>query len=227
MRPRIDWNAAALAVVVAACAGGTTAPPLPPLPDRATRATLSGPLCASESCSCKAADDAPGRADPGAKRFEVRLGPAEHELWATIDGMVLFKGRERATDCFYVDLRPGVHQVAIRGAHDGGVGFRAAISEGGGDAARAWWYDTFAFACGSPGPCDRSALRDLEAEVAGKRGKLDPCGSTKVKKIRWHSGQLLHGGLPDDLQVSLELQVYDFAPGHPPGAAACTETREP
>jgi hypothetical protein len=219
--------AALAALSLLACSGGAaTAPPLAAVPDRATRATLAGPLCEGASCQCREGVVDAGRPDAGKKRFELRLGPADHEVWATVDEMVLYKSRERATDCFYLDLLPGVHHVKLRGAGEPAVGFQASISEQGGTDGQAWWYDTFLFACGSPGPCDRAALDDFKRSMGGHGGKLDPCGSTKVKRAGWHSGRMPDHGSPTDLEVGLELHVYGFAPAHPPGDPSCTGAAE-
>jgi hypothetical protein len=215
--------AALLALVATGCSGGAAAiEPLPPAPEPTTRATLAGPLCDGAVCTCSSEEGDAGRPDAGKKRFEVRLGPAEHELWATIDGMVLYKSKERATDCFYVDLAPGDHAVALRGASASGVGFEARIAEQGGAASDAWWwYGTFGFACGAPGVCDRRTLDEFIGGLRGKHGKLDPCGSTKVQGVSWRSGRMPDSGRPTDLEVDLRLEVYAFAPQNPPGHADC------
>jgi hypothetical protein len=213
--------AAALAL---ACGGSTQVEPLSPAPDPATRATLAGPLCDQGRCTCRSDDAGAGAPAAGLKRFEIRLGPAEHALWATIGDMVFYKDRERATDCFYVDLGPGRHPVSLRGASDAGVAFRAAISEQGGDEERPFWYETFDFACGAPGACDRAELERFLASVQGKQGKLDPCGSTKARGITWHSSRMPEAGGPTDLRVAFELDVHRFAPSLPPGDPGCAST---
>src|SRR6266545_7118199 len=110
----------ALALVASACGGGggaqkdstpTGSPAegegeLQRAPAPRTEAMLVGPLCRGESCRCRAGDDDAGRPAPGHKRFEIRLGPSDDPLWALVDGMVLFKSRENADACFYVDLKP-------------------------------------------------------------------------------------------------------------------------
>lgn len=214
-------------LALAACGGGAAhVEALPPPPEPVTRATLVGPLCDTERCRCKAGDDDAGRPEAGFKRYEIVLGPADHELWATVDGMTLFKSREQATACFYVDLRPGEHPVVLRGAGEPAVGFEATIAEQGGNEDRAWWYASFAFSCGAPGSCDRAALQEFLAGVKARKGKLDPCGSTKVLRPTWHSGRMPDHGRPNDLQVALALQVYAFTPENPPGGAACGEAAE-
>jgi hypothetical protein len=226
-RGRNPTNLAVLCVlagtgIALGCGGGSQqVEALPPPPERGTRATLAGPLCGEAICTCREGDDDAGRAEDGTKRYEIKLGPAEHEMWATVGTMLLYKSRERATDCFYLDLRPGIYEVAVRGASDEAVGFQAAISEQGGEGETTWWYDTFRFACGAPGPCDRAALDEFTRSTQGKRGKLDPCGSTKVKEIGWHSGRMPDHGSPTDLRVAMKLHVYAFDPGQPPGSAAC------
>jgi hypothetical protein len=214
------------ALGAAACGGSSAgAPPLAPPPDRATRATLVGPLCADGQCRCRSEDDADevGTPEAGKKRYEIRLGPADHELWASLDDMVLYKDRERATACFYVDLAPGVHPMRVRGVDESPLGFQVQVAEQGGDGERLWWYDTFAAACGAPGPCDKAALDEVLAGVRGKKGKLDACGSTKIKEVAWHTGRAPDVGGLTDVELRLALQIYGFAPSHPPGDPACLD----
>src|SRR5690606_24104204 len=99
---------------VAGACGGAGPPALRPVPAPITRATLVGPLCAGEDvkCRCREPGEDIGAPDPGLKRYEIRLGPTGDELWATLDDMVFYKGKERAEECFYVDLRPGKHPVS-------------------------------------------------------------------------------------------------------------------
>jgi hypothetical protein len=133
----------AIALGLLACSG-TTNPnlvTLKPPPAPTTIATLAGPLCDGQVCKCRVhnapADGGAGVPDDGVKRFEVKVGPSEHELWITIDDMVLYKSNARAEECFYVDLGAGDHTVGLRAHRGGGLSAAVAISEYG-PATSSW-----------------------------------------------------------------------------------------
>lgn len=212
-------------LLLAACGGSTTRtqPELPPLPPPGTRATLAGPLCEGDTCKCRGETGDPGTPDSKAvKRYEIEIGPVDNEMWVTVDDMVLYKSRERATECFYVDLTsPGEHKVTIRAHGEPAFGARVTIREIGVDPKS--YYDTFTFGCGGPGACDQPQLRDWRDGLRRyTRGVHDPCGSTKIKGIEWDTGEMPDATLPSDLYVKLVLQPYAFAPKHPSGDPACS-----
>lgn len=219
-------------VVIAACQGtpkGVTTVALSPPPEPVTRATLAGPLCEDGVCQCRdpraPADGGAGEPEGETKRFEIKVGPAEHELWVTLDDMVLFKSTARAVDCFYVDLGPGEHPMGLRAHHGGGLSARVEISEYA--AATKSWYETFQFSCGAPGVCAHDELDEYKAGLGKyKRGIHDPCGSVKITKIGWDSGVAPDQLHPDDLQVAWHLDIYDFAPKQPHGHPSCAEKFE-
>jgi hypothetical protein len=206
---------------------GSAASAMTPLPPRVTRATLAGPLCEGMEvqCQCRApaTEDAPtggsaGEPEPGFKRYEIRLGPTEDELWATIGDMVFYKTRERGEECFYVDLRPGKHPVSLRAKAAQGFAARMTIAEQG---ARGW-YDTFLFDCSTPNRCAMADLHDWDEAIRARKGEIhDPCGSTKIRDVRWQTGRLPDRLHPDELQLDLVLDIYRFTPEHGPGDAAC------
>jgi len=206
---------------VIACAGSVTQEKIPDPPDPSTRATLSGPLCGPERCQCRTTDVEPGLPDPEFKRYEIKLGPSTNELWARIDGMVLFKTRERATECFYVDLRPGEHNVSLRARGPNGFGARIAISEQG--AAGPYWYNTFDFACGAPGLCDRDTIAQWKKDIQPLGDKHDPCGSTLIQNLTWITGRMPDNLHPADLLLEFKLKIYKFIPDYAPGAEECEE----
>lgn len=226
--PRMPLPArAALAVAVAlgstalSC-GGSQQPvnPFVEIPDRSTRATLAGPLCQENRCQCmnEGSPGLPERA--GMKRYHFQLGPVENEMWVMVDSMVFYKSAEKASECFVVDLRTGEHEVVIRAQGEHGTAAHLQVAELGAEGA----YRTFDFACGGPGSCAQSTLRDWHASLAKyKRGAHDPCGSTKIKKVKWTSDRAEDKVHPNDMQVDFVLDVYEFTPKHPPGDPACAE----
>lgn len=212
-----------------ACGGGTArdVPTMPEPPPRMTRATLAGPLCQGTTCRCKKDDADAGVPEvAGVKRYEVVLGPSDNELWATVNGMVLYKSVERATECFYLDLAsPGDHPVTLRARGEAGFGARLTIREL--QASGPAWYSTFEFVCGAPGACRVDQLRDFRASLARyKRGIHDPCGSTKIQGLEWDTGRMPDVSVPADLYLQLRLKPYKFAPDKPPGHADCKDNYE-
>ena len=212
------------AVLLFGCGGGGqtgSQPAARPAGER-TEAVLVGPLCQGEACRCREGDDDAGEPPAGNKRFEVRLGTSDDALWATVDGMVLYKSPETPDACFYIDFRPGQHKVDLRGKGDSaGLTAAIAIAEQGGAQDATWWYRTFDFQCGSPGRCDRQAMESWKSEIAGLGGKHDPCGSTKVWGITWESERAPEQEQPDELKLAFTLDVYKFAPANPPGSNEC------
>ncbi len=221
-------------VLACACGGGTAQEAAPSAgaaasgpnqdleqPPARTEAVLAGPLCQGDACRCRESDDDAGSPPGGFKRFEVRLGPSDDPLWATVDGMVLFKSDQRPESCFYVDLKTGKHAVALRGRGKQGLSAAIAIAEQGGAEDATWWYRTFDFQCGTPGQCDLETIENWKREVAKLAGKHDPCGSTKVQGMRWETGRMPDRNHPDDLALHLTLSVYEFTPTNPPGSDEC------
>jgi hypothetical protein len=216
-----------LVVVLAACSGSqqqqiTIEPP--PAPE--TKAVLAGPLCGTNgACTCRdetaAADGGAGVPDQeGRKRFEFRLGPTDNDLWAIVDGMVLYKSKERPTDCFYVDLPSGDHEVTLRASRPNGIQAALAISEYGVTAKS--WYKTLRFSCGVPGTCSHDELDGVKADYKQfKAGKHDPCGSVRIKGVMWDTGKAPDQLHPEDLVVKLTLDIYKFVPEMMSGANGC------
>lgn len=219
-----------VSLLAAACGGSRPQLALAPVPAPATRATLVGPLCASgQECTCRddkaPADGGAGAPDGGAKRFEVRVGPAPNAIWVTVDDMVLYKSDQRADACFYVDLAPGDHHLGVRAHQDGGLGAAVTIHEYG--AAAKSWYDTFHFECGTPGACSNDELDQEKADLAqAPHGLHDPCGSVKVKGVTWATGTEPDQRHPEDLAVAFTLDVYKFAPDKPHGDGGCVARTE-
>jgi hypothetical protein len=217
------------ALAALSCGGGGTPAPVMPAPPSATSAPLAGARCADGVCTCRAPGD--DKEDPppaeGVKRFELRVGSGPGTVWLTINNsQTLLKTREQAQQCFYVDLAPGKHEIVLYGKADKeaeGVGATLAIHEY--SPTGPWWYDTFDFVCGVPGPCDPDSLRSWKREVDGyPRSLRDPCGSTKLRGAQWHTGRLPDGAHPDEFIATVTLDVYDFAPKAGPGQ--CRKAKE-
>lgn len=214
-----------------------------------TAATLAGHRCTTATtCRCRDAGLASDRVEKNApagdnKRFEFRVSSVSGQVWVTVDGQhKLYKNRERYEDCFYLDLGPGQHSVAIAGKADPsepGVGLGLHVSEyrakgkrkakGGEKAGEAYelaWYDSFIMSCGVPGTCSRDQLVDWQDQIGGDRRLLrDHCGSSKVENLRWGTGRLPDGIHPEEIELSFELKIYPFVPRHLPRAAACNKKR--
>ena len=209
------------------CAGTAHQLVIEPPPPKETHAVLAGDLCDDNRCRCRA--DVPGDGgvgvpdDPARKRYEIRLGPSPYELWLTINKTtVLYKSAERAEMCFYVDLPTGTNDVELRASNPDGVSAALQIHELGTKTKS--WYDTFAFACGSPGVCAFEELDANKAEYSGvKRHLFDACGTTKVKGLSWDHGQAPDQLHPSELVVRLTLDIYRFAAWKRHGDPSCGE----
>jgi hypothetical protein len=201
--------------VLAGCGATATQIEIGPPPARETHAVLAGNLCQAGHCACRegAGDGGAGVPNDAAhKRFEFRLGPSPQELWLTINGRdVLYKSPERADACFYVDLPTGAQHVELRASNPDGVSVALAVHELG--TRTRSWYDTFQFACGSPGVCAFDELEANKAQYAGGREKnlFDRCGTTKVKAISWDHGKAPDQLHPSELLVRFTLDIYKHA----------------
>lgn len=122
----------ALAGAAVSCSGSQATPAMPSSPDPTTRATLAGNLCDTAECQCSEDPAKIGLAEPGLKRFRIELGPSESQLWTTIGKNRMYKGKERARACFYIDLPTGEFPITLRAKGTGGFGAGMRISEIGG-----------------------------------------------------------------------------------------------
>jgi hypothetical protein len=192
---------------------------------------LAGARCKGrKSCSCRvAADEAESEPPPeGMKRIEIRLA-ADGGAASLQGGLGHFESVGPQESCFYVDV-PAGHTVdlAFNGHADkpsAGVAPRFRLAEYGPKGP--YWYEIIDVECkGQQGRCDRQgadawSARNLKER---KRGRLDPCGSTVVTKLRWDTS----GGEADrdsgfyrDLTVSFGLEVKKFATQFAPGSTEC------
>jgi hypothetical protein len=210
---------------VLGCASSAHQVAIAPPPPKETHAVLAGNLCQEGRCRCR--EDGPGDGGAGVpsdadhKRFEIRLGPSPYDLWLTINqSTVLYKSPERADACFYVDLPSGAQQVELRASNPDGVSLALQIRELG--TRTKSWYDTFAFACGSPGVCSYDELEANKAQYTGvKKGLYDRCGTTKVKAISWDHGKSPDQEHPSELVVRFTLDIYKFAAWKDHGDDTC------
>lgn len=205
----------------AACGGDRKMIAIGPPPAKATTGALAGPLCSGGACTCMGSAAEAGVPEAGLKRFEIRLGPTPHDLWASLPGGVLYKSAERPEMCFYVDLAPGKHPIELRASQATGVSAAIAISELGGKTKSA--YRTFRFSCGSPGGvCSFEELDGKKAEYRSVAKNIhDPCGSTKVREVVWDTGRSPDQQVPSELAMRMVLQVYKFEPEKPSGDPTC------
>jgi hypothetical protein len=206
-------------VLVFGCSGSASQVKIGAVPERVTTGTLAGATCQGDQCTCAKTFDEVGAPDGNRKRFELKLASAQ-ELWVTLPGHNLYKSPERAEVCFYVDLAPGQHQVALRASDKAGVSASLEISELGAKAKTK--YSTFRFSCGHPGVC---SFDDLDAAKVSykefKRGLHDACGSTKIKGLNWDHGKAPDGQHPSELLVRLTLDLYTFMPEKVSGDSTC------
>ena len=101
-----------------ATADGPRSSPTPP--SRRPRRCWSGRCARASACQLpRAATTTPASPEAGLQALRGPARPGRRPLWVTVDGMVLYKSRERAEDCFYVDLAPGEHQVDAARRGDG------------------------------------------------------------------------------------------------------------
>jgi hypothetical protein len=205
------------------CSGSQRTPELPEAPAPSTQATLAGPLCDGAECQCSEDPSKIGLAEAGLKRFRVELGPSESQLWATIGKNVMYKGKERASACFYIDLPTGEEAVSLRAQGTAGFGAGMRISEVGGEGGP-WLYESFDFQCGAPGLCDMQSLRDwrksLSSVVAGKHA---PCGSVRILGIDWITGRMPDNLHPADFRLDATMKIYKFLPDNAPGTESCVK----
>lgn len=211
-------------VLVPGCLAVGQVAPLPAPPPPQTAADLAGPLCEGGECACRETAPKIAQKAPGArlKRYEIRLGPSQNELWAKIGNEVLYKDRDRAVACFYVDLAPGEHPVMLQAKQEHGVAVKMEVAEMGGGGK--WFYESFVFDCGAPGLCTREHLDAFKARAASaNENNHAPCGTTTVRNIHWRTGRAPDGIHPAAFVLSLTLRVSERAPEYPPGDPACAQ----
>jgi hypothetical protein len=130
--------------------------------------------------------------------------------------------------CFYVDLPSGsATQVSLSGRAerpDEGFTPRLQINEYG--PAGPHWYETLTVECvGAQGRCDKEGATTWGRRASERsRGRVDPCGSAVVSKLRWEtsgSESRRDSGFFHDFGVQFDLAVKKFATQFAPGSTEC------
>jgi len=215
-----------LVAILAGCSGGGHQIAIGPPPARQTTGLFAGGLCNAQRCTCREAnapgDGGVGVPTNGTKRFEIRLGPSPHELWATYKDMVFYKSAERAEECFYVDLPTGDQPFTLRASNPDGVSAAFSIAELGTKTKA--WYDTFKFNCGSPGVCSFDELDAVKTEYGSMKHRVrDQCGSVKIRGLNWDKSAAPDQIHPTDVIAHVTLAIYKYAPWKQPGDPTCGE----
>ncbi len=207
--------------MLAGCSGGGHQVAIGPVPARQTTGSFAGALCNAQKCTCRegGGDGGVGVPANGTKRFEIKL-TSPHELWATYRDMVLYKSAERADECFYLDLPTGDQPFTLRASNPDGVSAAISIAELG--TKTKVWYDTFRFACGSPGVCSFEELDGIKADYNGMKHRArDLCGSVKLRGASWDTGHAPDQLHPSELVMRFTLAIEKFAPWKQPGDPTC------
>jgi len=194
-------------------------------------ANLAGARCTGGHCACRQRNgdvDESKPPDADHKRFEIRLGALGGT--ARLDSPTLghFTSGNDET-CFYIDVLPGTTNdmtfTASADSKEGGVAPELQIAEYGPKGP--WWYDILRVDCATgPGRrCNRDAAEAWGAEAKGhKRGRIEPCGSAVVTRLRWDTSGGMgerDSGLFRDFTVQFTMEVKKFATQFHPGATEC------
>jgi hypothetical protein len=193
-------------------------------------AHLAGSRCSGATCTCRnlhagAAED-PGP-DEGHKRFEIRLLGMDGS--AVMSSPTLGELTAGSTEaCFYIDVVPGTtHDVTFTAREsrpEGGVGPRLDIAEYGPKGP--WWYEILNVRCDGPGgKCNRDAADEWGAAIKKRqRGRIDPCGSTVITRLKWDTSGGTGArelGIFKDFTVKFALEVKKFPTQFKPGSTEC------
>jgi hypothetical protein len=231
---------ATVALTVVSCAGPSASAPagqsasvaaVEAAPTEAgSRANLGGGRCHGAVCTCRSREGDPAEnpaPDEGHKRFEFRLGAGGGPATLTSPTLgELWSGPGEA--CFYVDVVPGttheISYVARERRPEEGVSPVLEIAEYGSKGP--WWYDVLAVKCQGPGGhCNRDGADAWSAELkTRKRGRIDPCGSSVIKDLKWDTTGgtgVRELGLFADFKITFTMEVKKFATQFKPGSTEC------
>ena len=230
---RLRW---VFVVVACACGGGSqtggeTGPKAGALPKAdtfaATEATLAGHRCSGNACTCRAQGEAEETTPPaeGTKRFEVRLTVTGGKGWLTLAGNKLAKIADAPEECWYLDLPPGEHALALdvkATDEQAGAGVDLRVREYRVEGAA--WYDAFSWQCGDPESCSLEALDELKAAVSkDKRLLRDPCSAVRPRAVAWENGRVPDATHPADVRVTATLAVGKWTPTQAPETPGCLD----
>ena len=193
-------------------------------------ANLGGARCHGAVCTCRSRAGDPAENPPpdeSHKRFEIRIGAGGGAATLTSPTLgQLSSGPDEA--CFYIDVVPGttheVSYVARERRPEEGVSPVLEIAEYGPKGP--WWYDVLAVKCPGPGGhCNREGADAWSAELkTRKRGRIDPCGSSVIKDLKWDTTGgtgVRELGLFADFKVTFTIEVKKFATQFKPGSTEC------
>jgi hypothetical protein len=209
-----------------------SAPATPAESVPAARANLGGRRCHDAVCTCRSRgsgdDGETPPPDAGHKRFEIRLGAGGGPAALTSPTLGELQAGPDET-CFYVDVVPGTtHEVTFLAKErrpEEGVSPELEIAEFGPKGP--WWYDVLVVKCdsGPGGHCNRDAADAWSAEVkTRKRGRVDPCGSSVIKNLKWDTTGgtgYREAGLFADFKVTFTMEVKKFPTQFQPGSTEC------
>lgn len=233
---------AAAALTTVACAGPSASAPasegarpaaaVASAPsETGSRANLGGSRCHGAVCACRSRTGDPAEKQPpdeGHKRFELRLGAGGGPATLTSPTLgELSSGPGEA--CFYIDVVPGTtHEVTFVARErrpEEGVSPVLEIAEYGPKGP--WWYDVLVVKCagGPGGHCNREGADAWSAELkTRKRGRIDPCGSSVIKDLKWDTTGgtgVRELGLFADFKVTFTMEVKKFATQFKTGSTEC------
>jgi hypothetical protein len=211
--------------------GGSVTPGAAVVPNEAgSTANLGGSRCHGAVCTCRNRAGDPAENPPpneAHKRFEIRIGAGGGPATLTSPTLgELSSGPDEA--CFYVDVVPGTaHEVSFVARErrpEEGVSPVLEIAEYGPKGP--WWYEVLVVKCEGPGGhCNRDGADAWSAELkTRKRGRIDPCGSSVIKNLKWDTTGgtgVRELGLFADFKVTFTLDVKRFATQFQPGSTEC------
>ena len=202
-------------------------------PSVATTSTVSpaGARCANAACACRQpGEDDAEKVPPaeGVKRFEIRMSADGGSVSLDASGLGTIAASGPVEVCSYVDVASGSTHDLVFAAKESvagqGVSPILSIAEYGPKGP--YWYDVIDVKCDGPRHrCDRKSADAWSAAMRErKRGRVDPCGSSVVSRLRWDTsgGQSERdGGLFRDMTVSMTMEIKKFPTQFAPGSTEC------
>jgi len=215
--------------LLSGCPASTT-PTTPSYPPKTTLA-LSAPRCSADRCSCRPLDSNDGQAEEqipaGLKRFELRLPRTTSALWIEVAGKGVFYKRPDQLEevCFYVDLPRGETRFVVHSVRtDREVGLQTGLKVFEyGPKEGPHWYRVFELSCGGMNRCTKKGMAAWVAfQRKLHRGLLNPCGSTKIKKVGVSGTREQKVDVEyADMTARFAFEIYDFETYKNPDSAEC------